>query len=333
MYLSPTGKVSRALTVDRARTTTNAGHVRSVKQQFATSVITVARTVETRTARNVSSAARAAMITTAEVVSNIANNAASFAATAASMNKKGVASAMNNKLKKQMKTKLMLVESATPVLRFSPTAWAKLLFLRDYGETEVGGFGIADDDLLFVEDVQLVQQTCSWAHVAFDDESVADFFDAQVDLDRKPEQFARLWLHTHPGECPQPSFTDEETFDRVFGRSDWALMFIVAREGQTYARLRFNVGPGGEIEIPVEVDYSRQFSGSDLAAWEQQYLANVCPELASQPRVAGARRMDADGILGAELSELNDPFFVADEPGWFGLWPDDERVTDEQMNP
>jgi len=29
-----------------------------------------------------------------------------------------------------------------PKLRFSPTAWAKLLFLRDRGPTEVGGFGI-----------------------------------------------------------------------------------------------------------------------------------------------------------------------------------------------
>ncbi len=29
-----------------------------------------------------------------------------------------------------------------PRLRFSPTAWAKLLFVRDRGPTEVGGFGI-----------------------------------------------------------------------------------------------------------------------------------------------------------------------------------------------
>ena len=70
----------------------------------------------------------------------------------------------------------------SPALRFSPTAWAKLLFLRDYGGTEVGGFGIAaKGDLLFVEDIQLVEQECSWAHVAFDDDSVADFFDQQVD--------------------------------------------------------------------------------------------------------------------------------------------------------
>jgi hypothetical protein len=28
------------------------------------------------------------------------------------------------------------------VLRFSPTAWAKLLYFRDRGETEIGGFGV-----------------------------------------------------------------------------------------------------------------------------------------------------------------------------------------------
>ena len=40
--------------------------------------------------------------------------------------------------------------SDAPTLRFSPTAWAKLLFLRDADDTEVGGFGIssANDPLL-----------------------------------------------------------------------------------------------------------------------------------------------------------------------------------------
>ena len=43
-----------------------------------------------------------------------------------------------------------------PSLRFTPTAWAKLLFLRDYGDTEVAGFGIAEtDDLLLVTDIAL----------------------------------------------------------------------------------------------------------------------------------------------------------------------------------
>ena len=65
----------------------------------------------------------------------------------------------------------------TPTLRFTPTAWAKLLFLRDRGETEVGGFGISSPlDLLLIEDVQLVRQQCTSVTVAFDDQSVADLF-------------------------------------------------------------------------------------------------------------------------------------------------------------
>src|SRR5947209_14095353 len=49
-------------------------------------------------------------------------------------------------------------------------------------------------------------------------------------LFRSLEQFARLFMHTHPGNSPQPSATDEETFARVFGRCDWAVMFILARD-------------------------------------------------------------------------------------------------------
>jgi hypothetical protein len=162
------------------------------------------------------------------------------------------------------------------MLRFSPMAWAKLLFLRDAGETEIGGFGIAPaDDLLFVEDVQLVKQTCTWITGDFDDQSIADFFDDQVDEGRKPEQFFRLFMHTHPGDSPQPSGTDEETFARVFGRCDWAVMFILARGGKCYARLRYNVGPGMEVQLPVDVDYRRPFEASDWELWHEEYVANI----------------------------------------------------------
>jgi hypothetical protein len=148
--------------------------------------------------------------------------------------------------------------------------------LRDLGDTEVGGFAIsAADDLLYVEDVQLVRQTCDQGSAAFDDQSVADFFDRQVDAGLQPCQVGRIWTHTHPGSCPQPSTTDEETFARVFGRTDWAVMFILARGGQTYARLQFHVGPGGGLLIPVEVDYHRAFKASDHAAWDGEHAANV----------------------------------------------------------
>ncbi|MEQ8787078.1 MAG: hypothetical protein RIC55_12290 [Pirellulaceae bacterium] len=168
------------------------------------------------------------------------------------------------------------------MLRFTATAWAKLEFLRDYGDSEIGGFGIsAEDDPLLVTDLRLVRQHCTATSVQFDDLSVADFFDEQVDLGRRLESFARIWVHTHPGVSPTPSGQDEETFVRCFGRVDWAVMFILAEEGASYARLRFNVGPGGEMELPVVVDFSHAFAASDHEMWTEEYCQNVCDASAS----------------------------------------------------
>jgi len=107
---------------------------------------------------------------------------------------------------------------------------------------------------------------------------VAELFEDQVDMGHRPERFARLWCHTHPGDSPYPSGTDEETLNRVFGGCDWAVMFILAKGGQTYARLRFRAGPGGDVEIPVHVDYTQPFPGADHTAWGDEYDAHIYPE-------------------------------------------------------
>ena len=175
---------------------------------------------------------------------------------------------------------------ARPMLRFTPYAWAKLLFLRDAGQTEVGGFAIsAPQDCLLIEDVRLVRQNCTRVSVEFADEAVADFFDEQVDLGRRPEQFARMWVHTHPGDSPHPTRVDEETFARAFGRADWAVMFILARGGPTYARLQFGCGPGASLRIPVHLEYAAPFPASDRQLWQQEYAACVQPRALS-PRPA-----------------------------------------------
>jgi len=143
-------------------------------------------------------------------------------------------------------------------------------------DNEVGGFGVAAaNDLLFVTDFALVKQKVTCVSVCFEDESVADFFEDQVQAGRKPEQFARIWLHTHPGDSPLPSTTDEKTFERVFGKCDWSVMFILAQDSSTFAKLRFNVGPGGDIKIPVCVDYCCEFDGADFNSWRKQYKDNV----------------------------------------------------------
>ncbi len=169
-------------------------------------------------------------------------------------------------------------------MRFSPQAWAKLLYLRDRGETEIGGFGIARrDDLLMIDQFQLVQQHATPVTVGLDDTAVAEYFDDQVDRGLRPEQFARIWIHTHPGNSPLPSRTDEATFERVFGRCDWSVMFILARGGASYARVRFCQGPGAELLLATEVDYRTAFSGSDFSSWDAEYAANVCPWLHPNP--------------------------------------------------
>ena len=189
-----------------------------------------------------------------------------------------------------------------PTLRFSPSAWAKLVFFRDYGDTEISGFGISDpDDLLCVIDFQTIQQEATVASISLDDQAIADFFDAQVDAGRKPEQFFRVWLHSHPGSSPTPSSVDEETFARVFGRSDWAVMFVVAQTGKTYARLRFNVGPGGEVLIPVCVDYSLPFGPSEHAAWVAEYKSNIKAAVLSRGLV-----FDDEYLVDTTEPDLND---------------------------
>lgn len=167
----------------------------------------------------------------------------------------------------------------SPSLRFTPTAWAKLLYWRDLGTTEIGGFGIsAAADLLLIEDVRLLRQRCTGISVQFDDAAVADFFDEQVDAGLQPERFSRLWVHTHPGRSAAPSTVDERTFARVFGAFQWSVMFILARGGATFARLQFSSGPGGAWEIPVAVDYGRSFAAADHVGWRRDYETSVTPE-------------------------------------------------------
>lgn len=175
--------------------------------------------------------------------------------------------------------RLWMYPTNRPSLRFNPHAWSKLVYLRDLGGTEVGAFGLtAEDDPLLVVDIMTVKQRCTSITVKFDDDGVADLFDDLVDQGIPPGRFGKIWIHTHPGDCPLPSSTDEATFARAFGQTDWAVMMILAQGGATYARLSFHVGPGGSLKIPVRVDYGRPFLGSDWHLWEQQYQEHVVAE-------------------------------------------------------
>ena len=153
-----------------------------------------------------------------------------------------------------------------------------------------------------------VKQQVTAVSVKFDDESVADLFENQVDLGRKPEQFARIWLHSHPGDSPEPSIIDEETFERVFGGCQWALLFVVAQNDKMYAKLSFNVGPGGQVLIPVGIDYSQAFGPSNQELWDTEYADNV-----KATEWLSSRASKDDNSTKSDLSGYALPYDFIDE--------------------
>lgn len=178
-------------------------------------------------------------------------------------------------------------------LRLSPYAWLKWQFLCHAGPTEVAGFGLsAEHDLLYVQDILMIGQRASPATVTFDDVAVADLFDRMVDMEVPPNRFARVWLHSHPGASAAPSSVDEATFTRVFGPCDWALMGILSRAGNTFARLQLNAGPGCTQELPVAVDWQAWPQclalgnlDSQAMLWRQEYEQHVKPVTFSFPEL------------------------------------------------
>lgn len=191
-----------------------------------------------------------------------------------------------------------------PAVRFSPYAWAKLLWMRDHGPTEVAGYGIAQDagDILAVNDFATVQQTAGPASAEFNDDALANFYDDQAELGLQPCQFSRVWIHTHPGTSATPSPTDVNTFAEAFGGCDWAVMVILGTEGQTTARLHLAQAPAPRLQVELEttVDYDLPFPASDRESWLAEYELNIhaeamqgfggMPRTADWPQTPGARQ-------------------------------------------
>jgi len=188
------------------------------------------------------------------------------------------------------------------ILHFTPTAWAKLLYWRDLGPTEVAGFCRTDaQDPYTVIDAMLLPQVASRQRVSLDSAGVADYFDHQVDLGRQPREFARIWFHTHPGPCARPSLTDRTTFGQAFGCTAEAVMLIIARCGRIFAQVRSH---DEHWPLRVSVDFRREFRGSSFLEWEHAYrrcVKVVTDEQADEPACQGCRRKQ-QCILAGEKS-------------------------------
>jgi hypothetical protein len=165
-----------------------------------------------------------------------------------------------------------IIKVPSAALRFSPYAWAKMLYMRDIGTTEVAGCIITrPNDLLAAIDFLLVKSTCSPGSFELDDDDLSNLWMDLGEAGWPIECFSRILGHTHPGMHPDPSGEDESTFQRCWGDTSWAVMFILADGGKCYAGLQYNKPPRHRAIIPVRVDYGLDFPSCDKKAWKEEY--------------------------------------------------------------
>jgi len=170
------------------------------------------------------------------------------------------------------------------MLRFSPYAWAKLIWMRDRGNTEVAGYCVTGtSDPLLITDFCLVKQECTGCSFDLDPDDGAEYMERKMDEGLMPWQYSNILAHTHPGNSPSPSPCDETNFRKAFAHPNWAIMFILANGGDVYCRLKVNVGPGVIKEMDVYVDWNQPFSGSSVVEWEKEYKEKVTEKKWTQP--------------------------------------------------
>lgn len=185
---------------------------------------------------------------------------------------------MNNLKKGVSATEEFLKPKMTfgDTLRFTAYAYAKLLWMRDRGPTEVAGYCVtAIEDPLLVTDFVLIKQKCTCVTFDLDTEDIAEYAERMMDAGIPPWACLNILAHSHPSNCSKPSPTDEKNFKKAFSHPHWAIMLILAEGGATYCRLKINVGPGVVRELKVSVDWSVPFCGSNIKAWDEEYEAKV----------------------------------------------------------
>ena len=165
-----------------------------------------------------------------------------------------------------------------PVLRFTPYAWSKVLFMQAKTDCEISGFGIsAHTNPLLVIDFYLIDQVGSSIGTEFGDTGLADYYENMIDLGYQPCEFSRIWIHTHPGMPTTPSATDETTMEEVFSDCSWSIMCIVS-EDDVSCRLTVGVQPQIHVSIKCNVDFLSDYKAPDYESWKDEFDTNFVEE-------------------------------------------------------
>lgn len=166
-------------------------------------------------------------------------------------------------------------------LKFSPKAYLHWQFLCHYGPTEASAFGITNpDDGLLVESLWVPKQECTPVFTSIDDESWHDLFDWAYENNVPNSSIGGVWLHTHPNMSAHPSGVDERTFEEKFHTRPLAVMGIISRTNDVYARVKYNVNGHNSFPLSLEVLWKNfpadlQSISEDIKLWEEDYKQKV----------------------------------------------------------
>ena len=168
-------------------------------------------------------------------------------------------------------------DNNSATLSFTPYAWAKYLYFRDAGPTEISAIGQTQHNRPdLIVDLHLLKQEASPAFVSLDGEALADYLDTQTTNGLTVDECCRVFLHTHPGNSATPSGTDITTYNEFFANAPWSAFVILARGGQTWAQIRYGGrGPRTSVTANLTVDWSAPFPQTDHKNWRKAYTDNV----------------------------------------------------------
>ncbi len=133
----------------------------------------------------------------------------------------------------------------------------KLKFWIDMSFGEFGGFAVTADpnDRFKITDFIILPQTASGGHADLDNMAIAKYTCKMVKSGLQPNQFSRIWFHTHGGSGyfgPHSSTDDDNTFVRAFGQCDWSVMLIFNDAYSVYMELQNNKAHNIGWEIGFE---------------------------------------------------------------------------------
>ena len=174
-------------------------------------------------------------------------------------------------LKAQRKERAKMAYKRQPELVVDGSVWSHMKYMVQTCSGEMTGFGVGTkDDPLHVIAFKVLKQRCSAASCEFDDAAVAEYWAEQHKLGRSPREFARVWVHSHPGNMLEPSGTDWENMRNTFGKCDWAVMLILSKDGGHKAWVQFGgEGPNGVIEADVRVDWTQGWGDETGKRWKE----------------------------------------------------------------